>query len=494
VSDEKPAEIVLMGLGPGDPALLTLQAWKHLEQADEVYLRTRHHPVVSGMPEGVVVHSFDDLYERGESFEEVYESIIQKVLELGQRPGGVTYAVPGHPFIAEATAPEIARRARAMGIPVRVIEGISFIEPVCTALGVDPFPTMVLTDALELGGRHVPHFPPDQPALVAQIYSRQVASEVKLTLNAIYPDEHRVWLVHGAGTSAERVEELSLYEIDRSEHIGLLTALYVPPLGQNLSLEGFQEVVAHLRAPDGCPWDKEQTIESLGPMLLEETYEALEALDRQDFAGLREELGDVLLLVTMLAQIGSEEGLFTMPEVIHGIHTKIVRRHPHVFGDVQVDDAAGVLKNWEKLKEEERHGNGNEAQKGILDGISRALPALTRAQAFQSRAAHVGFDWPHLEGVREKVLEEWAEVSGAATPEEKEKELGDLLFAIVNLVRWYHLDAETVLRKANQRFYQRFRHIEQRAREQNRSLGDLSMEEMEAYWQEAKRLYSADVS
>ena len=232
-------------------------------------------------------------------------------------------------------------------------------------------------------------------------------------------------------------------------------------------------------------------MQSLGPDLLEETYEALYALDEEDYDGLREELGDLVLLVTMLAQIASEEGFFQMTDVIQGIHHKIVRRHPHVFGEVTVDGTAGVLANWERLKEDERKDkNGQDPAgeiKGLLDGVGKTLPSLSRAQEFQSRAAHVGFDWPDIEGVKEKLLEEWREVAAASDKDQLEKELGDLLFSAVNLVRWYQLDAETTLRKANQRFFHRFKFIEAGARKMNRNLSDLSMDEMEALWQEAKQ-------
>jgi tetrapyrrole methylase family protein / MazG family protein len=333
---------------------------------------------------------------------------------------------------------------------------------------------------------HTPAFPPSVPVLVAQIYNRQIASDVKLTLNAVYPDQFRVRLVHAAGTPAQLVEELALYEIDRSEHIGLLTALYIPVLTADGSLEAFQEIVAHLRAPDGCPWDKEQTMQSLGPSLLEETYEALEALDLGDMDGLSEELGDLLLLLTMYAQVGSEEGLFSMVEVIQGIHRKIVRRHPHVFGETSVDGTSGVLRNWENIKAAERKQKGKPAEKGILDGVSKTLPSLTRAQAYQDRAAHVGFDWPDITGVREKVLEEWREVA-EASGDEIEKELGDLLFSVVNLVRWQKLDAEAALRKATERFYLRFKYIESSARANEKKMTEMGIDEMEALWQEAKQ-------
>jgi tetrapyrrole methylase family protein / MazG family protein len=436
------------------------------------------------------VHSFDDYYETSTNFEEVYAGIVERILALGQRPQGVVYAVPGHPFIAEATCPEIARQAKEQGISVRLIEGLSFLEPAFAALGVDPFPHTALVDALELANLHTPPFPPDRPALIAQLYSREVAAEVKLTLNAVYPDLHPVRLVHGAGTDQPIVEDLALYEIDRSPHVGLLTTLYVPALDTDISVEGFQEIVAHLRAPDGCPWDREQTIQSMGPYVVEEAYEVLSAIEEGHMDGIREELGDLLLQVLMLSQIASEEGEFAFADVVQGVHRKLVRRHPHVFGEESVEDSAGVLRNWEKLKEDERKakGNGNEVPKGILDGVPRALPALLQAQEYQDRAARVGFDWPNLEGVVEKVLEEWREVEQAANPEERENELGDLLFAAVNLVRWYKANAETVLRAANQRFKKRFSFIESSAHTQGRKLSDLSLDEMEALWQEAKRL------
>lgn len=486
----KNSGIVLLGLGPGDPNLLTLQAWQWLQSLPEVYVRTRQHPTLAGLPETVQVVSFDEVYETSEKFEEVYERIIVRVLELGQRPQGVTYAVPGHPFIAETTGPEIARRAKEMGITVRVIEGLSFLEATCAALGIDPFPHTALVDALDLANLHTPPFPPDKPALIAQVYSREVAAEIKLTLNAVYPDAHPVRLVHAAGTDQEQIEDLALYEIDRSKNIGLLTSLYLPPLGPDTSIEGFQEIVAHLRAPDGCPWDKEQTQQSMGPSLLEETYEALSALEEGDVESFRTELGDLLLIIVMIAQIASEDGDFAFADVVKAIHTKIVYRHPHVFGEAQVDGTSGVLKNWENLKAAERKARGkdNDKPKGILDELPKALPALMQAQEYQDRAAHVGFDWPNVEGVIEKVLEEWREVSEAADAEEREKELGDLLFSVVNLVRWYKVDAETLLRKASQRFKQRFAHIEQSARDQGRKLTEMSLDEMESLWQEAKKL------
>jgi len=478
--------ITLLGLGPGDPAKLTREAWDVLCTAGEVWLRTRQHPTVGGLPASVQVHSFDALYDQGDDFETVYASIVDKIMGLGQRPEGVIYAVPGDPFVAEATGPEIARRCRESGLPLKVVSGLSFLEPVFAALGLDPYPQMVMMDALELSEAHVPAFPPDMPVLIAQIYSRMVASEVKMTLNSVYPDEHPVRLIHAAGTDKELVEDVLLYEIDRSEHTGLLTVLYVPPLGVGTSFEAFQEIVAHLRAPDGCPWDKEQTHESLRPHLLEESYEALAALDSGDPEKMAEEFGDLLLQIVLNAQIASEEGEFGMADVLKGIYDKIVRRHPHVFGDVELDNVQGVLKNWEKVKEAERKENG-EAEKGILDGVPLALPALIQAQEYQDRAARVGFDWPGVEGVLDKIAEEIQEVREVTNEQELMEELGDLFFALVNLARWKKVDAESALRETSMKFKKRFGYIEKEARKQGHKLPEMTLDEMEALWQESKR-------
>lgn len=480
-------KIILLGLGPGKAQLLTREAWEVLSTASEVYLRTRKHPTVAGFPPSLQVHSFDRFYEDGESFADVYERIVERVLALSQRPEGVIYAVPGDPFIAEATTPAIIKEAESRGIPYRVVPGLSYIEPTFSALGVDPLPHTALVDALELAPMHHPPFPPDAPVLIAQVHSPLVASNVKLTLMAVYPDEHPVHLVHGAGTGSERVEELPLYQVDRSEHIGLMTSLYVPALGKGTSFEGFQEIIAHLRAPDGCPWDKEQDHQSLRPHLLEEAYETLTAIDEDNPEAMEEELGDLLLQIVLHAQIASEYGEFSMATVLKGIHAKIVNRHPHVFEDLDLEETGEVLHNWERLKAEERRSEGN-AEEGLLDGVAPALPSLSKAQTFQKRAARVGFDWPDLSGVLAKIREELGELRDGKDPQSRQAELGDLLFAVVNLCRWYEVDAESALREANQRFKRRFSYLEKAVQDQGRELSELTLQELDDLWESAKGL------
>jgi tetrapyrrole methylase family protein/MazG family protein len=252
------------------------------------------------------------------------------------------------------------------------------------------------------------------------------------------------------------------------------------------SFEAFAEIVAHLRAPDGCPWDKEQTHQTLRKHLLEESYETLSALDANDIDGMREEFGDLLLQIVLNSQIAYQDHEFTMTDVMKHIYDKIVRRHPHVFGDVKLDGVEGVLQNWEKLKENER--KTKKEDKGMLDGVPAALPALNQAQEYQDRAARVGFDWAQIDDVLDKVREEIEEIKTAENPEQVKGELGDLFFVLVNLARWRDVDAEAALRETNLKFKRRFGHVEKSAKAQGRNLSDMTLAEMDAFWDEAKKL------
>lgn len=481
--------ITIVGLGPGNPGQITREAWDVLAGAQEVYLRTRVHPTVPHLPRGPHYHSFDDLYEAAEDFVQVYEAILERLIALAERGREVIYAVPGDPMVAEGTVTRLLAVCREKEVAIRVVNGVSFVEPTLAALGVDALPGLQLVDATDLASAYHPPINPDYAALVAQLYSRGLASDVKLTLMNQYPDDHTVTLVHAAGTAEQRVEPLALYEIDRRE-VNHLTSLYVPPLGGMggvvTSFEGFQNTIAHLRAPDGCPWDREQTHQSLRRNLLEETYEVLEAIDANDPDRLREELGDLLLQVVLQTQIAVDEGEFTMGEVIRHIDAKIKRRHPHVWGDVDVQgSAARVAVNWEHIKAQERAENGEEGR-SALDGVPKTLPALAQAHEYDQRAVRLGFDWADEAGVIAKVREEIEEVIAAQTQAERFREIGDLLLVVAVWARWLGVNPEDALRAANRRFYERFTYIERRAREQGRSVSDMTLDEMDALWNEVK--------
>lgn len=474
--------ITIVGLGPGDPALLTRQAWDVLSQATEVYLRTRRHPTVEGLPTQVGIHSFDELYEQADDFDHVYAAIVGRVLELGRPPAGVVYAVPGHPLVGEATVTALLEQAAAQDIPVHIVAGLSFVEPVLTALRVDGMAGLQVADALDVAMRLFPPFNPDAPALLGQLYSRALASDVKLTLMNQYPDEHGVFLVHAAGTAAEEVEAIPLYALDHSVCVAHLTSLYVPPLERPSGLASFQETIARLRGPGGCPWDQQQTHQSLRAGLVEETAEVLDALDADDMEALCEELGDLLLHIVMHTQIAAEDGDFSAADVVAGIDAKIKRRHPHVFGDASVDSVGEVLENWETIKQQER---GGEQFESVMDGIPAALSALAQADKISRRAVRTGFDWPDLAAVVAKVQEELGELL-AAPPQSREEELGDLLFSLVNWGRWLGLDADAALRAANRRFHERFRMMERMLQVQGLSLAELGPGDRKALWRKAK--------
>ena len=378
--------ITIIGLGPGDPGLVTRSAWEALETAGEIYLRTSRHPTVAELPPDMTIHSFDAIYEAAEDFAEVYRQIAAEIVALGSRPQGVLYAVPGDPTVGEATTWLIRRLAAQAGLVVRVIPGVSFVEPACWALGLDPLERdgLQVLDAMVVAASHAPPFDTSRPALLAQCYSRAVASDVKLTLLHSFPPDHPVTVLRAAGTAAEDLRRTPLYALDRSQDFDHLTTLYLPPISPHGAYSRLQEIVAHLRAPNGCPWDREQTMQTLRKDLLEETYELLEALDEDDDEKAAEELGDLTLIVAMLAQIASEEERFQWPVVMELICDKLIRRHPHVFGDVEVSGVEDVLANWAAIKEQEASGRSQVARSPGAEqsGSGRRIDPGQRAEGF----------------------------------------------------------------------------------------------------------------
>lgn len=356
---------------------------------------------------------------------------------------------------------------------------LHYIASIFETLRLEPPSKLTLLEAETLRSMHYLPTPPNVDTLILGIDSQESAVQVTNVLFSVFADSHTVWVV-GSG------EKKDLHLADFAEVETYPISLFVPALGEGTSFEAFAEIVAHLRAPDGCPWDKEQTHQTLRKHLLEESYEALSAIDAGDVQGMREEFGDLLLQIILNAQIASESKDFNMTDVVKYIYDKIVRRHPHVFGDVKLDGVDDVLQNWEKLKEKER--SSKKDNKGILDGVPAALPALNQAQEYQERAARIGFDWPEIEGVLDKIREEIEEIKTAQNPEQVKGELGDLFFVLVNLARWRDVDAESALREANLKFKRRFAHVERRAKEGGRNLSDMTLAEMDVFWNEAKQL------
>ena len=254
------------------------------------------------------------------------------------------------------------------------------------------------------------------------------------------------------------------------------------------TFDGLRQVVSALLSPDGCPWDREQTFDTLKHLFLEECYELVEAIEEGDDAKIVEEMGDVLFHIAFQSKIAEADGRFGIGDVCGGVVDKLVRRHPHVFGDAELADAADAVPRWDALKRAEMK---DDAERSILDGVPKVMPALAYAQAVQGRAARMGFDWDDANGVLQKAVEELGELEAAQSDSEREAELGDLIFSIVNAARWMGVEAETALRGTNRKFYARFTGMERMARERGLDFESLPMSAKEALWQEAKRAESS---
>jgi tetrapyrrole methylase family protein/MazG family protein len=519
------ARITIAGLGPGAPGCITLGTWDSLKLSPRVLLRTGIHPVVEWLrQEGILFSTFDYIYEEETDFQKIYKRIAQEVLGEAER-GQVLYAVPGHPLVAEESVRLIIEMAENKGVDIELLPAVSFLDAMFIALRLDPGAGLQIIDGVRIDQQ--PPLP-GRGAVITQVYSQLVASDIKISLLEIYPPEHLVTVVRGAGIPGEEIiESISLFELDRLSWLDHLTSLYVPEMigeakgdfgtGQADSSEFYDreageaeviqvyegtstdqaclfpldplvEILARLRGEGGCPWDREQDHRSLRPYLLEESYEVLEAIGEGAADKICEELGDLLLQIVFHAQIAAENQNFDMNDVVAGISEKMIRRHPHVFGSVSVKDSSEVIVNWEKIKAEERAGK---ITRGLLAGVSQSLPALMRAAKLQEKAAGTGFDWPDYRGALEKTREETDELEAVITAgniAEMEDELGDLLFSIVNLARLLGVEPETALSGTSAKFTRRFAHIEKMAGLSGRNLSSYTLSELDKWWEDAKKL------
>ena len=479
--------ITVLGLGAGELDQLTMGVYRKIKEATHMYVRTKEHPVIEELEkEGIKYTAFDDVYEAHDTFEIVYETIANTLLEKAQ-DADIIYAVPGHPLVAERTVQLLLQKGKDAQVEVRIEGGQSFLDPMFASLKIDPIEGFQLIDAtsFERGQLEL-----RQHLIFCQVYDAFVASDVKLTLMEMLPDEYEVYIVTAAGTSFEQVKKVPLYMLDHETELNNLTSVYVPPVVERASLyqqfDVLREIIAELRGPNGCPWDKKQTHQSLKKYLIEEAYEVLEAIDEEDDDHLIEELGDVLLQVMLHAQIGEDEGWFSIDDIIRTLSEKMVRRHPHVFGDIDVDNAEEVISNWEEIKKQKK-GNARES---VLAGIPKSLPQLMRAYEIQKKAGKVGFDWVDVQPMMDKALEEWKEFQQEVAKMDKEKmlgEFGDLLFAFVNIARHYKLDPEEALHMTNEKFMDRFLYMEAKVAEMNKEMQELTLEQMDVLWEEAKR-------
>jgi tetrapyrrole methylase family protein / MazG family protein len=470
------ARVVVIGLGPGDPSQLTAQAAAAIAEIPVRFLRTHRHPSAGAAGDAT---SFDDVYDRAEAIEEVYDTIVERLVAAASEHGRILYAVPGSPLVAEHTV-ELLRAQES--VEVEIQPSLSFLDLAWARLGVDPVAAGVrvvdghrfATEAAGTAG----------PLLVAQVDSPLVLSDIKLAVDA----GPEVTVLQRLGLPDESVRTVSWADLDREVEADHLTCVWIPGLADPVASElvRFDELVHTLRVR--CPWDAEQTHASLARHLLEETYEVLDAIDdlssTENYEHLEEELGDLLFQVYFHATIAAEAGAFTLADVARGIHDKLVARHPHVFAGAPRGD-------WEQMKKQEK-GRGS-----VMDGIPGHLPSLSYAEKVQRKAASLGFDWPDVSGAWQKVPEELGELAEAAAaapappPEGGAPavidELGDLLFSVVNVARHLRVDPESALRAATRKFRDRFVAVEALVAERYPDgAADLGLEAWDRLWDEVK--------
>ena len=485
--------VTIVGLGPGPAGLVTRETLDAIASAKSRFLRTRHHPSASLVGDAV---SFDDEYERHDTFAEVYAAIAERVATAALRDGSALYAVPGSPGVLEDGVRRLCADER---IEVRVLAAVSFLDLAWLRLGIDPVDSAVkLVDAHQFAQAAAGEA---GPFLIAQCHADWVLSEVKLAHESASGDEAAV-VLHHLGLPDERVVSVAWRDLDRlaPEHgveADHLTSLYVPRLGEPVAGEmaRLHRLARTLR--EQCPWDREQTHASLVRYLIEETYEVVDALNTLDADDpetddvLVEELGDLLYQIEFHATIAEQEGRFSLADVARATHDKLVRRHPHVFADGTAKTAGEVVDTWDDIKRRERAEKGGEEAPEFFAGVSRAAPSLALSQKLQKRAAEVGFDWPDAKGATDKLVEEIDELRNATRsgdPEAVRMELGDVLFSVVNVARKLGLDAETALRSAADKFIARFALVQLLATQRGIDMTSCGLAQLDELWDEAKRM------
>lgn len=474
--------VYIIGLGPGNEDSLTLGAVRELESGRKTFLRTVHHPTVKYLDDNNIEYqAYDGFYEENEKFEDVYGKISEDIILKAEEHKEINYCVPGHPLIAEKTVEILIEKQKQGEIELEIVEGLSFIEPMILSVNRDPINGLKIIDGLDLSQKPDINF----DNLITQVYNRERASELKLSLSEIYGDEYEVIVIRAAGMKDEKKVTCPLYELDRFDWIDYLTSIYVPKVDPETKeiydLNDLLDIMETLRGEDGCSWDIKQTHESLKRYLIEEAYEVVDAIDNDDIDGMQEELGDLLLQIVFHSQIGREEGYFNIWDVIKSISEKMINRHPNVFetSEHSPDD------NWDEIKAKEKR---IESHTERLMSVPKSLPALLRSEKVQKRASKAGFDWEDYRGALAKTTEELNEVK---TEIEKNgnnltEEVGDLLFSVVNLCRFFKIDPERALYDSTDKFISRFEKVEEKVNSKGLNMENLELQELDSIWDEIK--------
>lgn len=478
--------INIVGLGPGNIEALTLGAINELKKSKNLILKTNQHQVSEYLRnEKIKFESYDYIYDNKSDFSEIYGEIINDLVDRYFKFGEVTYAVPGNPLESEKSVTNLIEICKVKSIPYKIIPSVSFLDEIIRVLEIDLTDGMQIVDALDINKQI---FNNRVGVLVNNLCNSLITSEVKRKLLEYYDDKIKVFYCNGIGMNNEKIKSISLNELDMQEDLNYSTFLYIPKDSKaKKDIYDLMNIIDLLRSENGCPWDREQNHFSIRKAVIEESYEVCDAIETNDIHALVEELGDVLLQVVFHASLGKDNGTFNMTDVIEGICEKMIYRHPHVFGNENVNSTSEVLTNWDELKKKEKHF---ETFTDELKGVAKALPALIRANKVQKKANKIGFDWDNVEGPIKKVKEELNEVIDVYKTENKARiteEIGDLIFSCVNVSRFLKVDAEEALNKTTDKFINRLNYIEEKAKEKGMKLENMVLDDMDKLWNESKK-------
>ena len=476
--------LTIVTLGTGGEAFLTRGVERALREAETLVLRTARHPMAAWLAkEDIAFTALDDLYESCEDFDEFNREAAQRLAALCEK-GPVCYAVSDAAF--DTTVAVLQQLLKERGTAAAILPGVSHASR-CLALVDAPAAAVRLYSAADF--ERAPHSPAEA-LLLSEVHSRTCAGDCKLKLMSLLPEETEITFISGEEATGElSTRIIPLYELDRQKHYDHLTAIYVPGMPlltrSRYNMDDLMQVVARLRAPDGCPWDREQTHESILQDLLEESYEYIQAVRDEDIDHMYDELGDVLLQVAMQAEIAKEHGEFELLDVTSAICGKMIERHPHVFGQVKADTSEQVLENWEALKRKQR---GITSHADAMAEVSTGLSPLLRASKVQKKAAKVGFDFANAQDALQKVYEEADEVKeNLENGHDPEEEIGDLFFSVVNVCRLCGKNPDIALFSAVEKFISRFRGMEMQVKNAGKCVEDLTLSEMDVYWEAGKQ-------
>ncbi|MFM9070273.1 MAG: nucleoside triphosphate pyrophosphohydrolase [Acidimicrobiaceae bacterium] len=479
------ALIKIVGLGPGSDDAITTQTRREIEIAKHRFIRTTRHPSAHVVKNAT---SFDDEYEKHDKFEDVYKAISDKLIAAAKQHQEILYVVPGSPLVLEHTVQLLIQNK---SVTTTILPAMSFLDIVWSTLQIDPVDAGVRM----IDGHRFAELAAGQtgPLLVAQCHANWVMSNIKLAHESASGDE-TVVILHHLGLDDQKIIHTTWQNLDREIEPDHLTSIYIPKLAEPIAGEmaKLHNLARTLR--EQCPWDEKQTHDSLVRYLIEETYEVVDAIseldpnDQSTDEKFIEELGDLLYQVEFHTTIAEQQGRFSIADVARSIHDKLVRRHPHVFGDVQAENADAVVTNWDAIKQQER---GEVTDKSVFDGVANSSPSLMYSTKLQKRAAEFGFDWPNSNGASDKIAEELGELRKAVETKQDASEialeLGDVLFSVVNLSRHLGVDAETALRSAADKFRSRFERVVALAEQRNLDLTKCSITQLDELWEIAKQ-------